>query len=134
MIRSVRAVVVLVSLCGALPATGFAQTSAADCVVLSDAAARLACYVRLHVRPEPAVPAMAAPPAPAGPASAPAPAMTPADDDDNPDISDYVGRTELRLARYWFDAVALCHSGWPHLNTTNLRPFRGAGLDGSGLR
>jgi phospholipase A1 len=83
MIRSVRAVVVLASLGGVLPASGFAQTSAADCVVLSDAAARLACYDRLHGRPEPAAPApaMTAPPAAAGPASAPAPAMTPADDD-----------------------------------------------------
>jgi phospholipase A1 len=83
MIRSVRAVVVFASLCGALSATGFAQTSAADCVVLSDAAARLACYDRLHGRPDPAAPAMAAPPAAAGPVSAPAPApaVTAADDD-----------------------------------------------------
>lgn len=83
MIRSVRAVVVFVPLCGALPATSVAQTSAADCVVLTDAAARLACYDRLHGRPEPEAPAPAAPPASAGPASAPTMPATPTVDPDS---------------------------------------------------
>lgn len=78
--RSVRAVVVLASVCGALPATSVAQTSAADCIVLTDAAARLACYDRLHGRPEPAAPSVAMP-APVAPA--PATPVTPTIDPDS---------------------------------------------------
>src|SRR5512145_1590863 len=85
--RSICTVVMLVAgLAGTWPTGVRAQTSAADCTVLSEAAARLACYDRLHGRSEPAAaPAEAsravAAPAPATPASAPSATPPSADPD-----------------------------------------------------
>ncbi|WP_341888333.1 phospholipase A [Variovorax sp. YR752] len=120
MIRSVRAVVVLASLGGALPVTGFAQASAADCVVLTDAAARLACYDRLHGRPEPAAPA--APPAPAGPASAPALPVMPGGDPDTQLSArwDLDGQRSALFAPRAYKPVYLMPATWT--DQVNRRP------------
>jgi phospholipase A1/A2 len=77
--RSIRTVVMLLAgLAGAWSTGAHAQASAADCTVLSEAAARLACYDRLHGRSEPAaVPAETARPAIASAASTPASAPAP---------------------------------------------------------
>lgn len=81
--RSICTVMLLAGLAGGLSTAARAQSSAADCTVLSDAAARLACYDRLHGRTEPTPPTAAAPAPATVPTSPPAasPAVTAADDD-----------------------------------------------------
>ncbi|MFT3954693.1 MAG: phospholipase A [Piscinibacter sp.] len=78
MVRSICTAMLLAGLAGGLTTPARAQTSAADCTVLSEPAARLACYDRLHGRTEPAsTPAEAAGPGGAASAAAPMPAPTP---------------------------------------------------------
>lgn len=79
--RSIRPLMLLAGLALGPIGAAHAQASAADCTVLSDAAARLACYDRLHGRSEASPPAAAATPAAPAPAPAAEPAVTVADDD-----------------------------------------------------
>ena len=58
-----------------LPMAALGQASATECVTLSDSAARLSCYDRVHGRPTSTIaPAAALPAAPVPPATAPRPA------------------------------------------------------------
>lgn len=84
--RTICTVMLLAGLASGVSTAARAQTSAADCTVLSEAAARLACYDRLHGRSEPAAaPAeasrAAAAPSPAAPASVPSASPPGADPD-----------------------------------------------------
>ncbi|WP_298825803.1 phospholipase A [uncultured Piscinibacter sp.] len=71
MSRPLRAARWLAPLALALPTVAMAQAAAADCVAMQDAAARLACYDRLHGRAAPETPAAAPAAEPAAPSAPP---------------------------------------------------------------